>query len=87
MSILSSLSDQTRLTNEELFRNALGIHRVPYGSIGKHNGQRWTPGERENIRVSSFSLVWPEAGDESEGGERFTLSHPASCSSDDFLFV
>ena len=74
--------DQTRLTNEELFRNALGIHRVPYGSIGKHNGQRWTPGVRENIRLSSFSLVWPGAGCESEGGERFTLFHPASCFSD-----
>ena len=44
----------TWLTSQELFRNALGIHRVPYGSKGKHNGQRWTPGVRENIRLSSF---------------------------------
>ena len=73
--ITSSLQScsHTWLTSQELFRNALGIHRVPYGSIGKHNGQRWTPGVRENIRLSSFSLIWALAGGESEGGERFTL--------------
>ena len=47
--ITSSLQScsHTWLTSQELFRNALGIHRVPYGSIGKHNGQRWTPGVKE----------------------------------------
>ena len=49
----------TWLTSQELFRNALGIHRVPYGSIGKHNGQRWTPGVREHCTVTDCPGVVP----------------------------
>ena len=41
------------------FAPALGIHRVPYGSIGKHNGQRWTPGVREHCTVTDCPGVVP----------------------------
>ena len=45
------ISGGQHLPEEELFHNALGIHRVPYDR--KHNGRRCTPREMEN-----WNVIW-----------------------------